>query len=443
MNTKIQTIYPGSIAEELELEPGDILLTINKNNVKDIIDYKFLMAEEFIEIEVKKPNGDVWDFEIDKDYEEDLGVDFDNSIMDSAKSCCNKCIFCFIDQLPDGMRDTLYFKDDDSRLSFLQGNFVTLTNMNDEDIDRIIRYRISPINISVHTTNPEIRVKMLNNKFAANLYERLKKLAAAGISMNCQIVSCPDINNGAELVRTVEDLFLLYPSVQNVAVVPVGITKYRENLIQLKLYDKTSSRREIDEIAKLQSKYISDTGHPFVRLSDEFYITAKAEIPASDFYGDFEQIEDGVGMIRLFRESIKKNIKYLNNHKQGSFTFITGESAYDEITAATLKIKAKNQNIKVNVIKIINEYFGETITVAGLITGKDILSQLKSFSINDNIIIPQNMLKGNELLFLDNVSVADLKESFNKNILICHHSGEDLIHIINDNLKEENKCQNK
>jgi putative radical SAM enzyme (TIGR03279 family) len=443
MKNRISKVYPQSIAEEMQIEPGDKLISINGTEVKDIIDYKYLMADEYIEVDIEKEDGEVWTLEIEKDYHEDLGIEFESSIMDSAKSCSNKCMFCFIDQLPQGMRETLYFKDDDSRLSFLQGNFVTLTNMKDEDIDRIIRYRISPINVSVHTTNPELRIKMLSNRFAGNIYERLQKLASAGISMNCQIVCCPGVNNGEELIKTIEDLYKLYPSIENVAVVPVGVTKFRAGLSDLTIYNEETAREEIKSVARLQEKYMEEIGTPFVRLSDEFYVVGKETIPPESFYGEYEQLEDGVGMIRLFRNTIDYDIEELNETNFGSFTLITGTSAYEEIKAASDRISQKNKNIKINVIKIVNNYFGETITVAGLITGTDIIDQLSKTDVNEYIILPKNMLKSKESIFLDDVAIKDIENALNRKVLVCDYTGEDLIAIINENLKEENKWQNQ
>lgn len=433
MNTLISKVLENSIAEEVGIEVGDRVLSINGNDINDIIDYKFLLAEEYIEVDIEKQDGEIWTFEIEKDYEEDLGVEFENSIMDEAKSCCNKCVFCFVDQLPKGLRNTLYFKDDDSRLSFLQGNFVTLTNMKDSDIDRIIRYRISPINVSVHTTNPELRAKMLNNRFAGNIYERLKKLAEADITMNCQIVCCPSINDGEELKKTIEDLYALYPAVQNVAIVPVGLTKFREGLFPLKLYDKDSAKKEIENIRVLQGKYIEEIGHPFSRLSDEFYVVAEEEIPEEDFYCDYEQLEDGIGMIRLFRENIKNNLKDLDKNKKGSFAIVTGVSAFNDIIKAAELIEAENNNIKVHVNKIINDFFGENITVAGLITATDIINQIDKHKEYESIIIPKNMLRSGEDIFLDDITLKDLSHRLNKKILVCDYTGENLIQIINEN----------
>lgn len=433
MSAKISAIQPGSIAEELELEVGDVILTINGNEVKDIIDYRFLMADEYVELEVQKADGEVWVYEVEKEYDEKLGVEFEKSIMDEAKSCSNKCIFCFIDQLPPGMRESLYFKDDDSRLSFLQGNFVTLTNMKDSDIDRIINYKISPINISVHTTNPDLRKKMLNNRFAGNIYERLKKLAEAGISMNAQIVSVPGINNGEELLKTVEDLYKLYPAIQNVAVVPVGSTKYREGLFNITIYNEETAREEINNIKPLQEKYIKDIGTPFVRLSDEFYVLSKIDIPDKDFYGDFHQLEDGVGMIRYMRTAIEENLPNLRDDISGYFTFITGTLAYEEIKNTAELIMKKNSKLVIDVKKVLNKHFGETITVAGLLTGKDIIQQVKEDLGPGKVIIPANMLRSGEDVFLDDVTLQQMKEELNRDIIVCEYTGEDLIEIINKN----------
>ncbi|MBW9145671.1 DUF512 domain-containing protein [Clostridium sp. CM028] len=444
MKNQIAKILPGSIAEEIELEVGDRLISINGNDVVDIIDYKFLITDELLEIEIEKIDGEIWEIEFEKEYDEDLGIQFVDAILDKPMNCHNKCIFCFIDQLPEGMRETLYFKDDDSRLSFFQGNFVTLTNMKEEDIDRIIRYKISPINVSVHTTDPELRKIMLNNKFAGNVYDRLKRLAEAGIKINCQVVSCPGINNGEELIKTIEDLYKLYPSIENLAVVPVGITKYRKGLFNLTLYDKNTAAKEIESVKQLQEKYIREVGSPFIRLSDEFYVVAHSDVPQEEFYDGYDQLEDGIGMIRLLRSVIDKDIANLKPNNKGSFTFVTGHSAYTEILKVAEKITACNNKIKTDVKKINNVFFGETITVAGLLTGNDIIKQLRDEKLGDYLIIPSNMLKkgyelGNyeEQILLDNITISDLEKSLNTKILICDYSGEDLIHIINQNSREE------
>jgi len=444
MKNQVAKILPGSIAEEIDLEVGDRLISINGNDVIDIIDYKFLITDELITIEIEKVDGEVWEIEVEKDYDEDLGIEFVDAILDKPKSCHNKCIFCFIDQLPGGMRETLYFKDDDSRLSFFQGNFVTLTNMKEEDIDRIIRYKISPINVSVHTTDVELRKIMLNNKSAGNVYVRLKRLAKAGIKINCQVVSCPGINNGFELIKTIKDLYKLYPSIENLAVVPVGITKFRKGLFNLTLYDKNTAALEIESVKYLQEKYIRETGSPFIRLSDEFYVLAGIDVPKEEFYDGYDQLEDGIGMIRLLRSIINENIGTLNLNKRGSFTFITGHSAYAEILKVAEIITTCNKKIEINVKKILNNFFGETITVAGLLTGNDIINGLKDEKLGDYLIIPSNMLKkgyelGNyeEQMFLDNITINDLEKKSGTKVLICDYSGENLIHIINENSREE------
>ncbi|SHJ87631.1 DUF512 domain-containing protein [Propionispora hippei] len=434
MNNKIAKIINESIAEELEIEVGDRLISINGTEIKDIIDYKFLMADDYIEVEIEKTNGEIWTLEVEKDYQEDLGIEFESGIMDEARSCHNKCLFCFIDQLPRGMRETLYFKDDDSRLSFLQGNFVTLTNMSDKDLERIIQYRISPINVSVHTTNAELRKKMLNNRFAGNIYDRLGKLADAGITMNCQIVLCPGYNNGEELIKTVNDLFKLYPSVENVAAVPVGVTKFRKNMREITLYNAESAKAELENVSTFQQKALLEAETPFIRLADEFYVLSGTEIPATEFYGDFDQIEDGIGMIRFFRDSITKNLKRLNQKGKGSFSFITGVSAYNEIVWAAKAIEKRNDRVKINVHKVANDFFGQTITVAGLLTGQDIMKQIQQDQVLDYIIMPKNMFKSDENMMLDDVTAVDLEKYFNKKILICDFTGEDLIQLINEHM---------
>lgn len=445
MKSRIAEVLPGGIGEELGFEKGDILLSINGTKVEDILDYRFLLADEYVEVEILKPNKEVWEFEIEKEYGEDLGVEFEEAILDKAKSCTNKCIFCFIDQLPKGMRKTLYFKDDDSRLSFLQGNFVTLTNMKDEDIDRIIKYRISPINVSVHTTNPDLRKKILNNRFAGNVYERLQKLAAAGITVNAQIVVMPGINNGDELVRTVEDLYKLRPSIENVAAVPIGITKFREGLADLEIYNKETAKEELDRIKVLQEKYMKEIGSPFVRLSDEFYVMADEEVPNEEFYNGYEQIEDGVGMIRLLRETMAVDIKNkLTKSGKGKFTLITGTSAFKELDQVCTDIREANNNIDIKCNVILNDFFGHTITVAGLLTGQDVIAQLKDNIDSEYLIMADNMFrKGYEpgditqRIMLDDLTAKDIEERLGVKVIVCSYTGEDLIDLINEHCEEE------
>ncbi|MBD7914131.1 DUF512 domain-containing protein [Clostridium sp. Sa3CUN1] len=443
MKNLIKKVDAGSIAEEVGIEVNDVLISINGTPIDDIIDYKFLAVDEEVLLEIEKPDGEIWEYEIEKEYGEDLGLEFQGGIMDKAKSCSNKCMFCFIDQLPKGMRNTLYFKDDDSRLSFLQGNFVTLTNMKDEDIDRIIRYKISPINISVHTTNPELRVKMLKNRFAGAIMERLKKLRDAEIEMHAQVVCIPNVNNGEELRKTVTDLYELHPYVKNVAVVPIGITKFRENLPKVDTFTQESAKNEIMMIQDLQNKFIKETGAPFVRLSDEFYITAGLDVPKEEFYSEYEQLEDGVGMIRYYREVINRTLEFLDKDAKGSFSMVTGELAYDEIKRSADLIMDYNPNIKIDVYKVINNFFGNTITVAGLLTGTDIIDQLKGKINSEYLIMSSNMFrKGYELapaemVMLDDLNIHDIEKALNVKVVVCDYTGDDLIDVINANCKED------
>lgn len=443
MKNLIKEVLKGSIAEEMEIEVGDYLLSVNGQEIHDIIDYRFLTADEELLLEIEKQNGEVWEIEIEKDYGEELGIEFGGGIMDKAKSCSNKCMFCFIDQLPKGMRETLYFKDDDSRLSFLQGNFVTLTNMKEEDIQRIIKYHISPINISVHTTNPELRVKMLSNRFAGNVFERMKQLSEAGIQMNAQIVCVPEVNDKEELKRTINDLYELYPYVNNVAVVPIGITKYREGLAKVKTFNKETSKETIEMVNALQARFYKEVQEPFVRLSDEFYIVAGMEVPNEEFYNGYEQIEDGVGVTRCFINAIERDLEFLDLNSKGSYSIVTGTLAYDEVKKAADKICSKNPKIHIDVFKIINNFFGDTITVTGLLTGTDIIDQIKGKIKSKYLLMSDNIFRrGYELapesaIMLDDMTIEDIERELDVKVITCDFSGEDLISLINTYNEEE------
>ena len=311
----IDGITPGSIAEELDIKKGDKLISVNGEYIEDILEYKYLISDEYIVLEIEKSNGEVWELDIEKDYDEDLGLVF-NGIIDNQKSCNNKCIFCFIDQLPKGMRKTLYFKDDDTRLSFLQGNFVTLTNLKDKDIDRIIRYRISPINVSIHTTDMKLRKIMLNNKNAGRLLEHLQKLKDGNIEIKGQIVLCPNINDGKQLDKTIKDLYEFYPQLSCIAAVPVGLTKYREGLYPLKEYNKDSASKVINQVEIMQDYYLKNIGSRFIFLSDEFYVIASKELPSYESYEDFSQIENGVGIIRMFQSELENLLNEIRHEAE-------------------------------------------------------------------------------------------------------------------------------
>lgn len=425
-NNIISKVYKDSIAEEIGIEVGDLLIAVNDQKVHDIIEYKFLISDEYIELEIQKRDGEVYIYEIEKDFDEELGIEFVNPIIDKAKSCRNKCIFCFIDQLPKGMRKTLYFKDDDSRLSFLQGNFITLTNMSEEDIQNIIKYRISPINISVHTTNPELRAKMINNKHAGKLLETMKRLADAQIEMNCQIVLCPRYNDKEELDRTLVDLSSLYPYVNSVAIVPVGVTRYRENLAKLDIFNYETANQTIDQVHRLQDKYLKELNTRFAFLSDEFYIIAKRPLLNYDEYEGFLQFEDGVGMICKQGTEIVRYLDTLeeNDDIEKIVSIATGSSAYEFICDMADKIMKKFKNIKINVYKIVNDYFGHTITVSGLITATDIIKQLDGEDLGEALYITRSMLKGDEEVFLDDITLEQLEEKLNIKVIPCENEGK-------------------
>ncbi|GAA0105631.1 DUF512 domain-containing protein [Paraclostridium sordellii] len=429
-NNIISKVYKNSIAEELGIEVGDLLVSINDQPIHDIIEYRFLLSDEYLEVEIKKKNNEIYVYEIEKEYDDDLGIEFTNPIIDKAKSCRNKCVFCFIDQLPKGMRETLYFKDDDSRLSFLQGNFVTLTNMSEEDIDNIIKYRISPINISVHTTNPELRKTMIKNKFAGKLYEIMKRLADAQIQMNCQIVLCPGYNDKEELERTVSDLTKLYPYVNSAAAVPVGITKHRDHLPHLEIFNKKTASETIDLVNKLQEKYLKELGTRFIFLSDEFYMIANRQLLDYDQYEGFIQFENGVGMISKLEREIKD---YLATNPKNSMdvkkkvSIATGHSAYNFICDMASCMMKKYPELDIKVHKIINNFFGDTITVSGLITATDIIDQLKNKDLGQTLYIPRSMLKADEEIFLDNIRLEELQKIMNMEIVPCLNEGKDFV----------------
>lgn len=428
----IEQVSRDSIGEEVGLIPGDILLSINDTPVRDILDYKYLISDDYIVIKIEKQDGEIWEIEIEKEFDEDIGIVFTNPLIDKAKSCRNKCIFCFIDQLPENMRETLYFKDDDSRLSFLQGNFITLTNMTDDEIDRIIEYRLSPINVSVHTTNPDLRVEMLNNKNAGKVYEILKRFHEVGLVVNCQIVLVPDVNDGEELNRTLEDLSKLHPTVKSVAVVPIGITKYRENLKKVKSFDKELSNEFLDFIEKKQCEYLQSMGTRFVFPSDEFYALTERKLPSTDEYEGFPQLENGVGLMKSLEDEISTQLNKVSDDISIDKKIIisTGTLAKSFIEQIATMIMEKVKDLEIIVVPIINDFFGETITVSGLITAQDLISQLSQYKDVDEIIVPRTMMKSDEEVFLDNMSIDDVRKKLGIPVQISKVNGKDLINTI-------------
>lgn len=429
MKNIIVKLLRNSIAEELEIEPGDELLTVNNSKIQDYIDYKYQISDEIIYLEIKKKNGEIWGLEIEKEYDEDIGIVFENPLMDNIKVCSNKCIFCFIDQLPKGMRKTLYFKDDDTRLSFLYGNFITLTNLTDDEINRIIKYRISPIKVSVHTTDPELRKYMMGNDKDFDILEYLKRLIDAHITVDCQIVLVRDVNDKEKLSETVNDLSSLHPGLRSIAVVPVGLTRHREKLTDLKPYDKESAQEVVSRVTKLQEKLLKKLGTRLIFIADEFYILSENDFPSYEEYEDFDQLENGIGMCRLFESKIEEELKNISCEKvaKDEVTLVTGAAAYDLMVAAAEKIMSL-VNVKINVVKIINNCFGDKITVSGLVTGKDIIDQLKGKDYK-NLILPGNMFNDSNVM-LDDMVIEDLERELKSRIQICNLETDSLLELI-------------
>lgn len=407
---RIIGVDPGSIAEEAGIMPGDMLEKIDGKEIKDILQYKYLCAAEELEIEILKENGDTEIIELEKDEYEDLGLEFEYPLLGLAKACANKCIFCFIDQLPKGMRKTLYFKDDDSRLSFLHGNYVTLTNLSDEDIENLCETRVSPINISVHATNPEVRAFMMGNKNAGNLLSRMKRFAEAGIIMNCQIVLCRGVNDGRILDDTIKTLGEMYPSIYSVSVVPVGLSDYRDGLYELKPFDKESATTVISQVSAWQKKFFDEFGTRVIYLADEFYLKAEVPLPDSEEYEDFPQIENGVGLISSMREEVDFAIENVRPMKEErTVSIATGVAAFDFLSGVAKELENAAKGLKINVYKVINKTFGEKITVAGLLGGKDLIRDLKGKELGDTLYISSSMLRDGENVLLDDVTTDDLE----------------------------------
>ncbi|MCR5208883.1 MAG: DUF512 domain-containing protein [Lachnospiraceae bacterium] len=431
----VKEVKPGSIAEEMEIEPGDEIVRIGDNDIEDIFDYDYLCMDSYLEVLVRKKNGEEEILEIDKDEDEDLGIVFDSGLMDECRSCRNRCVFCFIDQNPRGMRKTIYFKDDDTRLSFLQGNYVTMTNWSEEEIDRIIRYRMEPINISVQTMNPELRVKMLRNKTAGDVLKFLDRLYEAGITMNGQIVLCKGLNDGDELRFSLQKLMGYMPVMQSVSVVPVGLSKYREKLYPLVPFEKEDAREVIDIIESFQKKAMEKYGTHFVQASDEWYIKAGIDVPEEERYDGYLQLENGVGMIRLLMEEVrevvreekKKRAKKSGTPKKRTVTIATAYSVYETIVMLAGEIMEAFPEVKVNVERIRNDFFGEQITVSGLITGQDLTAQLKGKDLGDALLITHYMLRSGEEVFLDDMTVTQVRETLQCPVVIVKSSGKDLL----------------
>ncbi|MEG0664442.1 MAG: DUF512 domain-containing protein [Clostridia bacterium] len=430
MAVTIKAIIKNSPAAKKRIKPNSKLISINNNNINDFLDYDFYSKDTVLNILIKTDNNKEKLIKIKKKEDEDLGFEFETYLMDSHKSCKNKCIFCFIDQLPKGMRESLYFKDDDSRLSFLFGNYITLTNLKDEDIDRIIKMRISPINISVHTTNPQLRCEMMNNRFAGNVVEIIQKFSENNIKMNCQLVLCPDINDGIELKNSLNTLSKYYPQIESIACVPLGKTKFRDNLFQMKSYNKNSALKVLKEIEDFADSFKKENGTSLAFASDEFYLKAEKEIPAYDFYEEFKQIENGVGMLSSLKNEFIDAIKNLKKDEEKAsnikFSIATGVAAAPLINELLLFAKNNFANINGEVFTIINNFFGEEITVAGLITGKDLIDQLKNKDLGKRLFITCDMLESSGQKFLDDITLEQAENQLKTKIIPVLNDGYDL-----------------
>lgn len=434
MSVCIFGVDEGSPAARAGMKKGEKVLSINGNEICDVLDYRFWQMDSRLTVTLEDENGKKRDVKIKKEEYEELGLEFETYLMDKQHACKNKCIFCFVDQLPKGMRESLYFKDDDTRLSFLFGNYVTLTNISEHEIERIIKMHISPINVSVHTTNPDLRIKMMANPNAAKALSILKRFADAGISINCQLVLCPEINDGKELERSLNDLAALRPSIESIALVPVGLTKHREKLFPLKPYTKEGAREVINIANKFGEKFLSEHGTRLVYCSDEFFIKAQLPLPEISYYEDFAQLDNGVGLIRDMQSDIDFCIEDEEQILSTPITlsFATGIDAAPFVEAELNKIKSVFKGLEFTVYPILNDFFGHTITVAGLVTAGDIIKQLSGKSLGDALVIPDVMLRHEGDKFLDDLSPADIENALGVPVEISGASGEGLYNCVKD-----------
>lgn len=429
----IQSVEKGSLAESAGVRAGDVLLSVNGHDIADVLDYRFYLIDRSLTLLLHR-GPELVKVELKKGEYDDIGLEFETYLMDRKQTCRNKCIFCFIDQLPNGMRDTLYFKDDDSRLSFLMGNYVTLTNMSESDIDRIIAMHMSPIDISVHTTSPELRCKMLSNRFAGDSLRHMRRLAEAGIAINAQIVLCKGVNDRGELDRTMNDLKALYPALQSTAIVPAGLTKYREGLYPLEPFSAEEAGEVIDQVDRFAEGCMRELGTRLFFCSDEFYLEAGRALPDGGYYEGYPQLDNGVGMITSMREEFEGALEYLeedyDTSKALSFSVATGVAAYDFIEGITKALCARCPNLDGKVYRIENKFFGELITVAGLICGCDLYEQLKDKQLGEKLFISSNMLRDGGDLFLDNMALTELEEKLGVEILPVETDGDAFVRSI-------------
>ncbi|MBQ8141157.1 MAG: DUF512 domain-containing protein [Clostridia bacterium] len=431
---KITSVCRHGRAEKAGIEPDDILISINGREINDVLDYRFYLAERDISVRVAR-NGKELDFQIKKKEYDDIGLDFETPLMDKKHSCENKCVFCFIDQLPRGLRDSLYFKDDDSRLSFLHGNYITLTNLHDRDIERIIEMHISPVNVSVHTTNPELRVRMMHNKRAGEVLKYLDRLAEAGIKLCCQIVLCKGLNDGDELDRTMRELEGLYPAMQSTSIVPAGLTKFRDKLYPLQSFSGDECARIIEQVNAVGDRCFEKYGTRLFYPADELYIKAGKPLPDDSFYEEYAQIENGVGMLTELETEFSAELEYLSEYTDRfisgrEVSIATGYAAYEHISALCSLLRSKVEGLKINVYAIKNNFFGEEITVAGLLTGTDMEEQLKGKALGDALLIPSATLRAEGDLFLDGGTPETLSDALGVEVIAVDNRGDELIRAI-------------
>ena len=429
MSAQIISVDNGSFAERAGIKAGDILLSVNSHRIEDVFDYQFYTYDNTLDIEIER-EGKKLHFNIKKSDGEYIGLNFETYLMDEQKSCYNKCIFCFIDQNPKGMRETIYFKDDDARLSFLVGNYISLTNLSDKDAERIVKMHFSPLNISVHTTDPELRKLMLGNRFAGDALRHLKTFADAGLEIKTQIVVCPGVNDGENLKKTLADLSDLYPSVVSIACVPVGLSKHREGLYPLTPMDEKCARACIEIIDSFRKENEEKHGEALVHASDEFYIKAKMPFPDMEYYADFEQLDNGVGLMPLFEDQVRDELNYEENIPQTPFTVVTGMDAAPFMEKMLDYCRNKWHNLECNTVGIVNDFYGENVTVAGLVTGRDIIAQLKNAPHHKNVLIPVVMLRHGETVFLDDVTIEEIENELDIKITVCEIDGMQFVNTL-------------
>lgn len=429
MAVRITQVQDGSLAQKKKILAGDKLISMNGHTVQDVLDYRFYLTETRLELELEDAQGKTRIVRLKKDEYDDIGLEFESYLMDKQHSCRNKCIFCFIDQLPPGMRDSLYFKDDDSRLSFLFGNYITLTNLSAHEVDRIIAMHISPINISVHTTNPALRCRMMGNRFAGDSLSILNRFAQAGIHIECQLVLCPGVNDGEELLHTMQDLASLRPAVESVAAVPVGLTRYREGLSPLRPFTADEAAAVIDMIEEFGGRLYKETGNRLFYPADEFYIKAGRPIPDIAFYGELSQLENGVGLVALLKEQFREALDITEGEPKGHhITLATGVAAAPFMQSLIDEACKKWHNLQVDVVAIRNVFFGETIDVAGLVTGGDLIKQLKGrANSGSTVLIPDVMLRHDGDRFLDDVTPQQVEEELQVTLKVLPVDGDALV----------------